>query len=205
MSINVLYLTNKNKLAKNEITNFISNNGDKVFITCNKNLNKIIKEKKIKFIVSDRYRFKIKDNVILKFKKNIINLHHSYLPFSRGWQPIFWTVYDRKPLGVTIHYVSNKIDSGNIIIQKKINYKNDDSLNELYAKVRTELTKLFKKNWISIKKNKNKSKKNKTLNGTIHFRKEDFIIKKIINKKGWKTLVSDVKEYKKNSLSSNKQ
>ena len=28
MSINVLYLTNKNKLAKNEITNFISNNAN---------------------------------------------------------------------------------------------------------------------------------------------------------------------------------
>ena len=60
MSINVLYLTNKNKLSKNEITNFIASKGDNVFITCNKNLNKIIKEKKIKFIVSDRYRFKIK-------------------------------------------------------------------------------------------------------------------------------------------------
>ena len=204
MSINVLYLTNKYKLSKNKITNFITSKGDKVFITCDKNLNKIIKEKEIKFIVSDRYRFKIKKNIILKFKKNIINLHHSYLPFSRGWQPIFWTVYDTKPLGVSIHYVNSEIDSGDIIAQKKINYKNNNSLNELYIKVRTELTKLFKKNWISIKKNKNKSKKNKIFKGTIHFRKEDLIVKKITKKKGWKTLVSDVKEYKKNSLSNNK-
>ena len=65
-----------------------------------------------------------KKNVILKFKKNIINLHHSYLPFSRGWQSI-WTVYDTRPLGVSIHYVSSEIDSGDIIVQK-INYKNNN-------------------------------------------------------------------------------
>ena len=104
MSINVLYLTNKNKLSKNKLPILSQVKEIMLFITCNKNLNKIIKEK-IKFIVSDRYRFKIKKNVILKFKKNIINLHHSYLPFSRGWQPIFWTVYDTRPLGVSIHYV----------------------------------------------------------------------------------------------------
>ncbi len=202
--MNVLYLTNKNKKNKNEITKFIEKNGDKVFIFYKKINEKLFKDQKIEFIVSDRYRYKIGKEIISKFKKNIINLHHSYLPHSRGWQPIFWTIYDSRPLGVSIHYVVNKIDSGNIIDQKKINYKNHNSLNELYNKVRTELNKLFQKNWILIKTKKNKSKKNQILNGTIHFRKEDFIIKKIIKKKGWKTLVIDVKRYKKNSLSNKK-
>ena len=77
-------------------------------------------------IVSFGYRKIISQSVLSQFKKPIINLHMSYLPYNRGSHPNFWSFIDNTPKGVTIHEVSNGIDDGNIIFQKK--YDMDPSL-----------------------------------------------------------------------------
>ena len=78
------------------------------------------------FIVSFGYRKIINYSILSQFKKPIINLHMSYLPFNRGSHPNFWSFIDNTPKGVTIHEVSKGIDDGNIIFQKQ--YDIDPSL-----------------------------------------------------------------------------
>ena len=68
------------------------------------------------------YRYII-DEQILKKKKNIINLHISYLPYNRGAHPNFWSFAENTPSGVTIHKINNGIDTGNIIYQKLIDFE----------------------------------------------------------------------------------
>ena len=71
------------------------------------------------FIVSFGYRKIINYSILSQFKKPIINLHMSYLPFNRGSHPNFWSFIDNTPKGVTIHEVSKGIDDGNIIFLKR--------------------------------------------------------------------------------------
>ena len=57
--------------------------------------------------------YKIK--ILKKIKKNL-NLHPSYLPFAKGKDPYVWTVQNEVPVGVTIHEMTEKLDSGREVI-----------------------------------------------------------------------------------------
>ena len=73
---------------------------------------------------------------------------------------MFWAIYKKTPLGVTIHLIDEGIDTGRIIYQKKIKYRKEDTLRSLYDKQRAEFYDLFVKNWKKIKNGKFKLKKN---------------------------------------------
>ena len=47
--------------------------------------------------------------------KKIINCHPGIIPSVRGLDAFKWTIFDMKPLGVTIHYIDSKVDEGEII------------------------------------------------------------------------------------------
>ena len=48
-----------------------------------------------------------------------INLHISYLPWNRGADPNLWSAVGM-PKGVTIHYINDGFDTGDILFQKAI-------------------------------------------------------------------------------------
>ncbi|MGI8555347.1 MAG: formyltransferase family protein [Pyrinomonadaceae bacterium] len=48
-----------------------------------------------------------------------INLHQGLAPFYRGGPTVFWELFnDEKELGITVHFVAPKVDTGDIILQK---------------------------------------------------------------------------------------
>ena len=62
-----------------------------------------------------------------KFKNEIlslvpcVNFHPALLPKNRGANPYFWTIYnDQKVTGLTIHFMNEKFDKGDIILQEAI-------------------------------------------------------------------------------------
>ena len=96
-----------------------------------------VKKKKVEFIVCDRYEHLIKKDVIVYMKEKIINAHPSILPLNKGWQSNFWSVYHNTVKGVTIHFVDQGLDTGDIIAQQKINVTNSETLRNLYYKSRS--------------------------------------------------------------------
>lgn len=62
----------------------------------------------------------LKENIYSIPRFGTINLHPSYLPEYRGPNPIFWMYYNmEKQGGVTVHYIDQGEDTGNIILQKR--------------------------------------------------------------------------------------
>ena len=55
-----------------------------------------------------------------------------------------------KLTGCTVHYVNNKLDSGKIILQKKICVESNDSIQTLKAKVQTKEYRAYSESIISI-------------------------------------------------------
>lgn len=56
----------------------------------------------------------------------LINLHHGLLPYHRGRNAEAWTIYDMDKLGgITWHYISPGIDTGDIICQRAIKISED--------------------------------------------------------------------------------
>jgi methionyl-tRNA formyltransferase len=127
------------------------------------------------FILSFGFRKIISENIIKKIKKPIFNIHLSYLPFNRGAHPNFWSFIENTPAGVSIHKIDKGIDTGNVILRKKIYF--NISLNKFSTFKKTynflflEAEKLFKKNFNKIynKKYKKILSKHK---GTFHYKKD---------------------------------
>ena len=60
-------------------------------------------------------------------KKGCINLHTSLLPNYKGAAPINWVLLNgEKQTGITTFFINKTIDTGNIILQEKIDL--DDNI-----------------------------------------------------------------------------
>lgn len=77
-------------------------------------------EKRI-LIVSANNEYLFPEEIIKRENVVIINFHYSYLPDYRGMNIPTWVIYNEEPYtGVTWHYVNDRIDDGEILVQKKI-------------------------------------------------------------------------------------
>ena len=65
-----------------------------------------------------------------------INVHPSMLPKYRGSAPIQWAILNGdKKTGVTIMYLNEKMDAGDIIIQKEVEIGEDETTGELWYRL----------------------------------------------------------------------
>ncbi len=72
-------------------------------------------------LICNSYSMIIREDILALVNYNAINIHASLLPENRGANPIQWAIIKgESQTGVTIHYLDNGIDSGDIIAQKKV-------------------------------------------------------------------------------------
>lgn len=96
------------------------------------------------FAISALFGHKIPPQVISHFGNRIINLHPSLLPLGRGADPIPWGIIENVQQGVTIHILSEQIDSGPILAQKELITNLSMNAGEIYEYAMYELFNLFK-------------------------------------------------------------
>ena len=190
----ILFLTNSKAELANQIPDFLKLYGDTVIIKHDRVYPEFMHERKIEFIVSDRYEFILKDEVLKLVNYNAINLHPSYLPWNKGYHPNFWSIYDDTIKGVSIHKIDPGIDTGKIYVQKKINFEDDDTLKTSYYKSRTAIVSLLFENWINIRNQKIKPL-DQEAKGTHHFKKEFDVIWENF-KDGWDTPIIEQRKIK---------
>lgn len=79
-------------------------------------------------------------------KHKAINVHASLLPKYRGGAPIHYAVMNgEKKTGITIMYMAEKLDAGNIISQDEVEILENDIVGEVHDKLATLGTELLKK------------------------------------------------------------
>jgi len=145
-------------------------------------------------VITYNYKFIIPKEIIEFMKGNIINLHISFLPWNRGAHPNVWSFLENTPKGVSIHYVDEGIDTGDIIVQKEVYIDEEkETLKTSYEKLHKEIQELFKNNWENIKRKKIIPKK-QLERGSIHYKKDCRFFESFINEKGWDI---SIREFKK--------
>ena len=97
----------------------------------------ILKKYKISFICLAGYMKIISKSFIMKFGKQIINIHPSLLPKFKGLNTFSRILKNNeKKTGCTVHFVNDKLDSGNTLIQKSFFINPSD--NEKTLKQKTQ-------------------------------------------------------------------
>jgi len=148
-----------------------------------------IDQNNIEFLISYGYRHILKRDVLEKLPNHAINLHISYLPWNRGADPNLWSFIDNTPKGVTIHYLDEGVDTGDIITQQQVTFESEgETLATTYQKLQQEIQKLFKKCWPQIKIGICSRVKQSGC-GTFHRVKDN----QTVLCDGWNTLIKDLK------------
>ena len=92
--------------------------------------------KNIKFICLAGFMKILSKNFIKKFKGKIINIHPSLLPKYKGLNTHKKAIENNdKFAGCSVHFVTSKLDSGKIIMQKKVKIEKRDTITSLAKKV----------------------------------------------------------------------
>jgi methionyl-tRNA formyltransferase len=85
------------------------------------------------------------------FPKGVINLHPAYLPFNRGAHPNVWSIIEGTPAGVTLHYIDEGVDTGDVIARRRITIEPVDTGETLYRKLERACLDLFRSTWPGIR------------------------------------------------------
>ena len=124
---------------------------NKVFNYKNKSITekKIISEivnKKIKLICLAGFMKILSINFIKSFKGKILNIHPSLLPKYKGLNTHQRVISNNeKYSGCTVHFVNSRLDSGKIILQKRVKISKSDTAKSLRKKILTQEHKLYPK------------------------------------------------------------
>ncbi|MCF7873051.1 MAG: phosphoribosylglycinamide formyltransferase [Candidatus Omnitrophica bacterium] len=111
-----------------------------------KQLIQILSEEKINIIALAGYMRILSSFFVEHFKNKILNIHPSLLPSFAGDNAIADAYnYGVKITGITVHFVSKKVDQGPIIAQTVIPIENNMQLNELEEKIHKAEHKLYPK------------------------------------------------------------
>ena len=62
----------------------------------------------------------IKQKILNNFSSRFLNVHPGILPFYRGLNPVQWSVSNLAPIGATLHFIDEGIDTGPILLKKEL-------------------------------------------------------------------------------------
>jgi len=97
----------------------------------------LLRENDISTIILARYMQILSEDFVAAYPRNVLNIHHSFLPAFIGASP-YKQAYQRgvKIIGATSHYVTEDLDEGPIIEQDVIRVSHRDSIKDMIRKGR---------------------------------------------------------------------
>ena len=139
IKISLVISNNKNaygiNYAKNNKIKFKIINSKKMINFESKTLI-ILKKNNIKLICLAGFMKVLSDKFIKDFKYKILNIHPSLLPKYKGLNTHNRVLKNKEKFsGCTVHYVTNKLDSGRVILQKKVKIIKADNEKTLRKKI----------------------------------------------------------------------
>ena len=106
---------------------------------------RVLNKRNIKFICLAGVMKIFSSNFINSFNGKIVNIHPSYLPMYKGLNTSVRALENKEKFsGCTVHYVSSKLDSGQIILQKKVKITKNETESSLDKKIIKEEHKLYR-------------------------------------------------------------
>ncbi|MDB9827101.1 phosphoribosylglycinamide formyltransferase [Candidatus Pelagibacter sp.] len=104
----------------------------------------LLNKENIKFICLAGFMKILSRSFIKKFNGKIVNIHPSLLPKYKGLDTHIKAMQNKdKVAGCTVHFVTAKLDSGKIVLQKEVKILKKDTPTSLAKKVLRQEHKLY--------------------------------------------------------------
>ena len=174
---------------KNPIIDFLREDND---VTIRQDLISADFVEDFDYVISYGYTRILKKDVIGACSRGIVNLHISYLPWNRGMHPNIWSFIEGTKKGVSIHFIDEGIDTGDILFQKEVSFtEEEDTFEKTYHILRGEIERLFMENWHNIVSG-DYIRIKQAHTGTFHLKKD---LEKCHLPNGWKTKTQEAKKH----------
>jgi methionyl-tRNA formyltransferase len=76
----------------------------------------------------------LKPHLISRYER-LYNLHPGFLPWGRGFYPVFWALWEQTPAGATLHEIIEGVDEGPVVAQIQVEYDEQDTGGSLHRRV----------------------------------------------------------------------
>ncbi|MNK78510.1 Methionyl-tRNA formyltransferase [compost metagenome] len=120
---------------------------------------------KLDLLVSMSFNQIFRSTILKVPKFGVINCHAGKLPFYRGRNILNWAlINDEKEFGITVHYVDEGIDTGDILLQRSYTISDEDTYSSLLNIAYTECANIL---YDAIKEIQNGTSK-RIVQNTIH-------------------------------------
>lgn len=91
-----------------------------------------LKERTPDLLISVACPYILKQKVLTAPPMGCINIHHAPLPRYQGMMPTFWQLFHgERQVGVTVHFMTEKIDEGQVLLQEDLTVQPGESLDHL--------------------------------------------------------------------------
>jgi len=94
----------------------------------------LLSSMQIDYILSVHYPHLFCAEILRIPKVGTLNLHPAYLPFNRGWHTPSWAILEKTPMGATLHWVDEGVDTGDIALQRQVAVMPEDTADSLYKR-----------------------------------------------------------------------
>ena len=132
----ILILTKKGFKPAREIRRYLMDNGHLAFVHSDAlPSDSALGGSRFDLAISCHYNRIIKKSQLDCFRYGAVNIHPSYLPYGRGSDPIIWSIVNGWPHGVSIHWIDEGIDTGNVLFQVEIVRGKLETGEELYGRM----------------------------------------------------------------------
>lgn len=101
-------------------------------------------------VVSVHFPYIIPAEILAIPRIGTLNLHPAYLPHNRGWHTPSWALLEGTPIGATLHFMDEGVDTGDIVHQREYGPSPEDTAHTLYGKLRALELEVFREAWPTI-------------------------------------------------------
>lgn len=134
-SSDIMVFTHDTSENKEFVKHLKVNNIEPTYDNINNSLN-LIRGFHPDYLLSVYYRYIVSIDILDIVNHKAMNLHPSLLPAYKGTKSSVWAILNNeKYTGVSFHYMDSNIDTGRIILKKKITIGKEDTAYSLYHKL----------------------------------------------------------------------
>ena len=155
-------------------------------------------------ILSSGYDRLLRPKTVQRFSQRIINLHAAYLPWARGIGTTLFATMLRYPHGVSIHFINEGLDTGNLISRKLVQPGPKDTLRTFYTKLLSATEELFFESFPKIVNGQTNGVPQEKL-GEINTNRSRLQFESLLDvcPNGYDTLITDLEKFRYSLEASN--
>ncbi len=134
----------------------------------------VLRRLNLDYLISVHFPYLVPPEVLSLPAHGCVNLHPAFLPYNRGWHTPTWAILEGTPAGATLHFMDAGVDSGDVIHQREVVVRPDDTADSLYQRLLAAEVEVFREAWPLLAGGRPPRLPQPVGSGTTHTRRDLF-------------------------------